>query len=118
VKAAAAWKNKSIQRWRVLHIDLRLYDDATLSHTILGIDPDGNNLVATTIPVIVTLAGNAAAGKLDGAAVVVYVTRSSHRNVLTVPITVAPRTVASCTSNCPMPPAAACTSTESPGCTA
>jgi len=41
----------------------------------------------TTIPVTVTLADNAAAGKLDGATVTVYVTRNSHQNVLTVPIT-------------------------------
>ena len=40
----------------------------------------------TTIPVTVTLADNAAAGKLDGATVTVYVTRNSHQNVLTVPI--------------------------------
>src|SRR5262249_17099817 len=41
----------------------------------------------TTIPVTVTLADNAAAGKLDGATVTVYVTRNSHKNVLTVPVT-------------------------------
>ncbi|HKA13313.1 MAG TPA: peptidoglycan-binding protein, partial [Candidatus Dormibacteraeota bacterium] len=41
----------------------------------------------TTIPVTVTLADNAAAGRLDGATVTVYVTRNSHQNVLTVPIT-------------------------------
>jgi len=41
----------------------------------------------TTIPVTVRLADNAAAGKLDGATVTVYVTRNTHRNVLTVPIT-------------------------------
>ena len=41
----------------------------------------------TTIPVTVTLADNGAAGKLDAATVTVYVTRNSHQNVLTVPIT-------------------------------
>ena len=41
----------------------------------------------TTITVTVRLADNAAAGKLDGATVTVYVTRNTHRNVLTVPIT-------------------------------
>lgn len=41
----------------------------------------------TTIPVTVRLADNAAAGKLDGATVTVYVTRNTHKNVLTVPIT-------------------------------
>ena len=41
----------------------------------------------TTIPVTVRLADNAAAGKLDGATVTVYVIRNTHRNVLTVPIT-------------------------------
>ena len=41
----------------------------------------------TTIPVTVTLADSAATGKLDGATVTVYVTRNTHTNVLTVPIT-------------------------------
>src|SRR5215467_2398851 len=41
----------------------------------------------TTIPVTVTLSDNAAAGKVDGAAVTVYVTRNTRKNVLTVPIT-------------------------------
>jgi hypothetical protein len=41
----------------------------------------------TTIPVTVTLADSATAGKLDGATVTVNVTRASRQNVLTVPIT-------------------------------
>jgi putative peptidoglycan binding protein len=41
----------------------------------------------TTIPVSVTLADQAAAGKLDGASVSVYMTRATHPNVLTVPVT-------------------------------
>jgi Putative peptidoglycan binding domain len=41
----------------------------------------------TNIPVTVTLSDNAAAGKLDGATVTVYITRNTRKNVLTVPIT-------------------------------
>jgi hypothetical protein len=41
----------------------------------------------TTIPVTITLADNSVAGKLDGANVTVNITRASHKNVLTVPIT-------------------------------
>ncbi len=41
----------------------------------------------TTIPVTVTLADNAAAGKLDGATVSVSITRASRQNVLAVPVT-------------------------------
>jgi hypothetical protein len=41
----------------------------------------------TTIPVSVTLDDQTAAGKLDGASVVVHVTRATHPNVLTVPVT-------------------------------
>jgi hypothetical protein len=41
----------------------------------------------TTVPVTITLADNATAGRLDGAAVTVSVTRASRQNVLTVPIT-------------------------------
>jgi hypothetical protein len=41
----------------------------------------------TTVPVTVTLADNATAGKLDGAAVTVSVTRASRQNVLAVPVT-------------------------------
>jgi hypothetical protein len=41
----------------------------------------------TTIPVTITLADNATAGRLDGAAVSVSITRASRQNVLAVPIT-------------------------------
>ncbi|HXM55216.1 MAG TPA: peptidoglycan-binding protein [Candidatus Dormibacteraeota bacterium] len=41
----------------------------------------------TTVPVTITLADNATAGRLDGAAVTVSVTRASRQNVLAVPIT-------------------------------
>ncbi len=41
----------------------------------------------TTIPVTITLADNAAAGRLDGATVSVSITRASRQNVLAVPVT-------------------------------
>jgi multidrug efflux pump subunit AcrA (membrane-fusion protein) len=41
----------------------------------------------TTIPVTITLADNATAGKLDGATVTVSITRASRQNVLAVPVT-------------------------------
>jgi multidrug efflux pump subunit AcrA (membrane-fusion protein) len=41
----------------------------------------------TTIPVTITLADNATAGRLDGASVSVSITRASRQNVLAVPIT-------------------------------
>jgi Putative peptidoglycan binding domain len=41
----------------------------------------------TTIPVTITLADNSVAGKLDGATVTVNITRTSHKNVLAVPVT-------------------------------
>ncbi len=41
----------------------------------------------TTIPVTITLADNAAAGKLDGATASVSITRASRQNVLAVPVT-------------------------------
>ncbi|HEY7201994.1 MAG TPA: peptidoglycan-binding protein, partial [Candidatus Dormibacteraeota bacterium] len=40
----------------------------------------------TTVPVTITLADAAAAGRLDGASVTVSVTRASRQNVLTVPV--------------------------------
>ena len=53
MKTAAARKNKSIQRWRVLHVDLWLYVDATLSHARVGTDPDRKDLIATALRAIV-----------------------------------------------------------------